>query len=267
MTNLKNAKESLSRAWESYAKDLDNTLNSIDLSELKIDNMNNSTSSVDNAYYNVEDAKNNLKVAENNLEKNKIVSPIDGAILDVSKKVGEVVNGSDGASNPIMGALGASNSVIRLCDTSEIYLTTSITESDINSVEVGQTIRVNVDALENKEIYATVMSVSSIPSVDSSGIITYEVIGKLDNVDKDIKDNMSLFLTFIKKERADVLIIPNKAVFIEDGQQYVHVAKNGDENNLEKRAVTCGLSNGTQTEVMDGLSEGETVVVKGASRS
>jgi HlyD family secretion protein len=63
------------------------------------------------------------------------------------------------------------------------------------------------------------------------------------------------------------LIIPNRAVFVEDGQQYVNVAVNGDETKLEKRAVTCGLSNGTETEVMEGLNVGEIVVIRGVSYS
>ena len=264
--SLKSAQENLARARESYEKDLENTLDSMDLSKMKIENMNESTSSVDNALYNVEDAKNNLKTAENNLAKNKLIAPIDGEILSVSRNVGEVVSGSENMSIPIMGALGASNSVMTLCDTSKIYLTANITESDINSVETGQTIRVSVDALENKQIYAEVKSVGSIPNVDSSGIITYEVIGILNETDKDIKDNMSLFLTFIKAERPDVLMIPNKAVFVEEGRQYVNVAVNGDEKNLEKRAVVCGLSNGTQTELTEGLAEGEIVAVGGSVR-
>jgi HlyD family secretion protein len=46
---------------------------------------------------------------------------------------------------------------------------------------------------------------------------------------------------------------------MEDGQQYVYVETDGGA--LEKRAIMGGFSNGSQTEVSDGLEAGETVVV------
>jgi HlyD family secretion protein len=173
--------------------------------------------------------------------------------------VGEKVSESENTPNIFMGAASTQNSLITIRDLSEIYMTANIPEGDIVGLSVGQKIRMEVDALDGQVVPATVCSVSSIPSRDASGIITYEVIGVLDEFNPDIRDQMSVFLTFIKKEITDALLIPNKAVFIEDNRQYVNV-RNAD-GTAEKRAVVCGFSNGAQTEVISGLEQGETVIV------
>lgn len=258
VTALKNAEDGLERAIKSYNDDLVTTKTSLQNQALKIDNMQNSKSTISNALYSIEDAKNKLQTAENDLAKIKIIAPIDGKILNVSKNVGEVVVASTSA--PIMNfGTSSGNGAITICDTSQIYMTANITEGDITGVSMGQEIRVAIDALGEESLAATVYAISSIPNTDASGIITYEVTGKLNSLNDDIKDNMSAFLNFVKKEKKDVLLIPNKAIFVEDGQQYVNVQLDGKAT--EKRAVTCGLSNGTQTEVVEGLNEGETVIV------
>lgn len=260
-TALQKAKDDLENANKNYENSKASLSSSISLQKKKINNTEDSDPTL-NAYYELEDAKNKLESAQNDIEKNKIFAPIDGKILDISKKVGEVVNAKE--DSPTMG-MGASSldGFISLCDTSEIYLTTSITEGDIIGIAVGQEMRVTIDALGEENLTGKVYSVSSIPSTDSSGIITYEVIGKLDTLNDEIKDNMSAFISFVKMEKENVLQVPNKAIFIEDNQQYVNVQL--DNGGTEKRAVSCGLSNGTQTEVISGLSVGEKVIIGGTS--
>jgi hypothetical protein len=70
---------------------------------------------------------------------------------------------------------------------------------------------------------------------------------------------MNAYITFVQKEISNVLLAPNRAVFIEDEMQYVNVVK--ADGSYEKRKVITGLSNGVQTEVTSGLEAGETVLV------
>ena len=259
-TSLAKAHTDLTRGENSFVNERNNLQGTYDLQALKLENLANSDSGIRNALYNIEEAKNALASAENNLAKIKITAPIDGEVLNVSKKVGErVTETQDAVPGVFMGTSGASSSLITIRDLSEIYLNARIPEGDIVGLSVGQAIRVAVDALGEEDISATVYSISSIPATDSSGIITYEVIGVLDEFNPDIRDSMSVFLTFIKREKMNVLLVPNRSVFIENGQQYVYVQT--PDGVLEKRAVVCGLSNGTQTEVTEGLERGETVVV------
>jgi RND family efflux transporter MFP subunit len=253
------AYEDKTRGESQYRQDQQNARSSYELQELRVENLTQSESGVQNALYNIEEAKNALLTAENNLAKIRITAPISGEVLNITKKIGEKVSETEGAPSIFMGTGNTSNNFITIRDVSEIYLNARIPEGDIVGLSVGQKIRVAVDALGEENISATIYSISSIPNTDSSGIITYEVVGVLDEYNTDIRDSMSLFLTFIKREKLNVLLIPNKSVFMEDGQQYVYAQQ--EDGTLDKRAVSCGLSNGTQTEVLEGLVSGETVIV------
>jgi len=64
-----------------------------------------------------------------------------------------------------------------------------------------------------------------------------------------------------KENSTNVLLISNKAIFIEEGKQFVQVKK--ADGTIEKRPITAGLTNGSQSEVVEGLEAGETVVTSG----
>ena len=228
--------------------------------KLNADMNKNSNASISNAEFALEEAKLNLEEAESNLEQVKLYAPIDGQILSISRSVGEKVSEQSSAPGIMIFGTGNSGSnFITLCDVSQIYLTASITEGDIVGIYKGQSIRVTIDAIGSEVFYGIVTNVDNIPTTDSNGITTYSVTCLLNETSDIIKDGMNAYITFIKKEINNVLLIPNKAVFMENELQYVNVV-NAD-GTYEKRKVICGLSNGTQTEVVSGLDAGETVLV------
>lgn len=228
------------------------------LEQKRYDNLVNSDSSIKNAKLGLEDAQNSLDAAKENLSKVVLKAPADGKIINIAYKVGELVDNSK-------ATIGSSSSAFMvLCDPSAITMKSSVTEGDIKGMQQGQAIRVTIDAAELQNLSGSVTSISSIPKVDSSGIVTYEVIAQLAEPNPAIMDGMSSVITFIKKEKNGILLVPNKAVFLEAGKQYVNVQTS--DGNTEKRPVTCGLTNGVQTEVTDGLTEGEIVVIGGVKK-
>lgn len=198
--------------------------------------------------------------AVNDVEKMYLKAPIDGEILKINFKVGEKVTGD---RTETQASVDSSSSVI-LMDPSAIYVKSNVTETDISDIEMGQQIRLSIDSLSLENVAAEVISVSDLPNIDSSGIVTYEVVGKLTETNSDIKDGMTTFLTYLKKEKKDVLLIPNKAIFVEDGKQYVSVETS--EGNTEKRAVVGGLTDGVNTEITEGLKAGEKVIIGGVTK-
>ncbi|MDR1735099.1 MAG: biotin/lipoyl-binding protein [Oscillospiraceae bacterium] len=220
------------------------------------------SATVQNAATAVKEAQLTLDDALNAKEKIKIYAPLDATVLTVSKKEGEQVSAviAPGGGAFVFGTSGSSNSVITLLDPTTIYLTASITEGDVVGVEVGQVVRAELDAIGEGEVFpGKVTAVSSLPTTDSSGITTYSVTIALDKPDSQIKDGMTALLTFVRLEHTNVLMVANKCIYIEDGVQYADVrTANGA---TEKRKVSCGLTNGTETEVLSGLEKGETVLV------
>jgi len=258
-TSLEKALTNLSRARADHLKQLEDTAVDLQLKEINADMNKNSNASISNALFTLEEAKLNLQEAEGNLEQVKLYAPIDGQVLSVSRSVGESVTAQNGAAGAVFFGTGNSGgSFMTISDVTKIYLTASITEGDIINIANGQEIRVTIDAIGDDVFTGTVTNVDSIPTTDANGITTYSVTCLLDNISSVIKDGMNAYITFMQREQKDVLLIPNRAVFMEDELQYVNVVL--QDGSYEKRKVVCGLSNGVQTEVVSGLSEGETVL-------
>ncbi|MDR1209215.1 MAG: HlyD family efflux transporter periplasmic adaptor subunit [Clostridiales bacterium] len=266
MRNLTDAERALTKARENYEKARKDYAASSAKSEssyaLQLESYEKAqggSNAVSNAAAAIKDAELALQEARNKLEKTRVYAPIDGRIINIGKKEGERVTAAAAGmgGQMIFGTSSSGSSFLTICDLSAIYLSANITEGDIIGVETGQEVRVTIDSISDTTYTGSVQTVSSLPTTDSSGITTYAVTVKLDGADPLIKDGMAALLTFIRLERPNALLIPNKAVFIEDDRQYVNVLK--DDGTYEQREVVCGLTNGTETEALSGLSEGESV--------
>ncbi|MFX3660113.1 MAG: efflux RND transporter periplasmic adaptor subunit [Ectobacillus sp.] len=233
-----------------------------ELENKKYQTLLNSQGAIQNAKLEIEEAQNKLQEAKNNLNKIYLKAPISGEIMNINYKVGEVVSGIKAGNDTNSASSGTA--FMTIVDPTVIYVKASATESDISGIEKGQQMRVAVDSLSLENLQGEVVSVNNTPNIDNSGIVTYEVIGKLAEPNPAIKEGMTTFVTFLKKEKKDVILVPNKAIFVEDGKQYVNVQT--AEDKTEKRAITGGLTNGIQTEVVEGLKEGETVIIGGVQK-
>lgn len=231
-----------------------------DMQKLKVDYLNQSDAAVENARFALDDAKARLTAAEQDLASANLLAPRDGVISAVTGEVGDLVAASSASS----ASAASASSLITLAATGTVEVSAYLTETDISGVEVGQAMRVAVDALALEKQAGTVTSISLTPKIDSTGIVSYLVTGVLTDPDPRILDGMTTFVTFVKKEKPGVLLVSNKAVFLVDGQQTVTVQK--EDGTLEDRPVTLGLTNGTVSEVVNGLAAGEKVVTGGLVR-
>jgi RND family efflux transporter MFP subunit len=77
--------------------------------------------------------------------------------------------------------------------------------------------------------------------------------------DFQLREGLTVTVSIIIEEATDVLLVPNGAITTQGRQTYVQVVS--ADGTTEERAVTTGISNWQYTEVTDGLSESEQVVV------
>lgn len=208
---------------------------------------------------NVTSAKMQLDIAKENMDKTILKASKNGIVLDIGSSVGNTVG-----PNTAAGTLTAdSNHLLVYSDSKNYEVTTSVSEQDLPMVALGQLVRVTFDALENTVYEGKVTQIDELPTTDNSGIVTYGVTAKLSSGFDQISIGMTATVQLIQKYEADVIIIPNRAVTMEKGVQYVQVkTANGI---IEKRAIKAGLTDGRNVAVSSGLEEGETVVITKAS--
>lgn len=213
--------------------------------------------SIENARISVSNAATSLENAQSRLEDYQIKAPISGTVVTKSAKAGDKVDGG---------------TLCSIYDLSYLEMTMSIDELDISDVAVGQTVQITADAVEGKTYTGTVTKVS-VAGVTTGGITTYPVTVRIDDTD-GLLPGMNVDAEIVIEEKADVTAIPNSAVNRGD-TVLVTADSPSAANALEQEApegyayvrVETGVSDGSYTEVVSGLQEGDTVAYIRAASS
>ncbi len=198
----------------------------------------------------LDSANNELNKAEGQLEKAIILAPIEGIIATVNVKEGDKLSSMDYATKTI----------IDLIDPSRMELNAEVDEIDIPDVKLGQRAIISVDALPDEQFGGKVTSVSPLPR-EEAGVVLYKIkIGFDVPEGSGLKIGMSAAADIIIDERSNVLLVPDRA--IEQDSQGNPVVKVMVNEEIEEKPVVTGISDGFDTEIIDGLNEGEVVVVE-----
>lgn len=178
-------------------------------------------------------------------------------------KDGAVCSEYDGVITGVELAAGDSirtgTTLVTLYNMDEVTMTVTVDESDRTSISMGDSANVLFTAYPDTPFEAQVTYISE-ASADKNGKITYEVTVTLQGDVSSLFQGMTGEVTFITEETRDVLYISRRALLTEGENTYVKVRnENGD---IEKRKVTTGFTDGTNVEIVEGLSEGETVLIE-----
>ena len=130
-------------------------------------NIELSKQAVEQAKLTVEQANKALEVGEKQIKDASIYAPIDGNIVDLNVREGDVVSGT---------GLGV-NKLIYIMDTSRIHISAQIDEIDIPSVAEGQKVIIHLDSAPQINYDGIVRTVSLLPlvNVQNAGVVVYEV--------------------------------------------------------------------------------------------
>lgn len=171
-------------------------------------------------------------------------APFDGTITSVMTKEGDEVN--------------AGTSAFRIDDLSKFYIEVDIPEIDINRIQIGQEAEFTFDSLLDKTYHGTVVEVAG-AGTESQGETNFTIKLLVSDADENIMPGMtaSVSITVLKLE--DTLIVPTRAIRLEDGEVVVYVQRNG---SIERIPVEIGSSSDSDTQVLSGdIAEGDTLVL------
>ncbi|MFZ2206514.1 MAG: efflux RND transporter periplasmic adaptor subunit [Microgenomates group bacterium] len=182
-----------------------------------------------------------------------VYAPISGTVSGLALQIGSVIN-----SNASSQTSNVSNTKIANVKTDATPIVSiSLTEIDVPKITIGDRATVTLDAYPEKTFTGKVVSIDTVGSV-SSGVTTYPTVIKLDTDTTTILPNMAVSANIITARKNDVLMVPTSSVQQNtDGSYYVQVMK---DNKVTQIVVETGLSSDTQTEIISGLSEGDTIV-------
>jgi multidrug efflux pump subunit AcrA (membrane-fusion protein) len=231
-----------------------------------------------------------VRAAQEALANTKLLAPETGTVVTLTGSVGETVSatgssrastsssssststgsgasstsaaaGASSTGSSSSGAGGSSSSSFAvISNLEELQMVVAVSESEINSVHVGQIATVTVEALEGKKVAAHVAQVSELPA-SSSSAVSYDVTFALDQVPADVRIGMSASASVVVKQ-AEGVNVASSAI----KGDAVTVLRGGSQVSVP---VTTGLVGDSTTIVASGLKAGETVVLPttAASRS
>ena len=177
----------------------------------------------------------------------RVLAPVDGIIGEVKMTESAEVAAST-ASNGMTDA-------VSLLTGGAVKLTIDADELDIDSVALGQSASVTLDAYPGETFTATVTHISRIGTVSGS-ITTYPVEVTL-SYDERLLEGMNGSAVILTSKKENVPLIPVARIIEDSTGAYVNVKNAAGE--LERRDITTGLSDGTNAEVTSGLVAGDKI--------
>ncbi len=201
---------------------------------------------IDAAIAQVTSAQGQVDAARATLNNLLLMAPASGTITLVDAKVGQQAS--------------AGSVVIGLQNISDLHTEANVSEANIASLEMGQSIDYTFDALGSDEHFAGKVMTIDPASTVVSGVVNYKVTGGLDNVPK-VKPGMTANMTILVAEKQGVLAVPSTAVVNKTNGQFVKVIDDKKTKKYHEVQVQIGLqADGGLIEILSGLSEGQEVI-------
>jgi HlyD family secretion protein len=193
--------------------------------------------------------------AQEELDNATIRSPIDGMVLARPVELGSPVS-----SILNLGANGTL--VLVLGDISKVYVRGNVDEADIGSVRLGQPARIKVETFRDKQFEGKVTQISPM-GTDKDNVVSFEVKVSIDNAQGELLANMTANAEIVLEEHKGTLVVPEAAIVYDAKRNAsVDVYVPGTKTGRDRRAIKVGVSNGTRTQVLSGLAEGQRVVLQ-----
>lgn len=133
----------------------------------------------------------------------------------------------------------------------------NVTELDINSVKVGQKVKLTLSSVTGQTFDGVVAGIDKI-GTQSSGVSNYPVIIKFNSDDERVLPNMSVTAEIITESHDNVLYVPTGALHTNQNGKYVLVQEG---TNQKMVTVKTGIADSSNTEILEGLNGNETVII------
>ena len=203
----------------------------------------------------VAEAQASLKQLEEQLSYTTIVAPMDGVILSRDVEIGDAVS-----SILVLGS--TATLVMTEGDVNEVYVDGKVDEADIAHVYLGQPARIKVESFRDRTFNGKVTKISPM-GVEKDNVTTFEVRVSINNPGGELKALMTANAEILLDEHKGVLTVPENAVTYDSQKNAsVEIPDKKQKDGTRKAPVTVGLSNGSVTEIVSGLKEGDQVVLQ-----
>jgi len=201
----------------------------------------------------VSQAEATLDRARENLRYATIRSPMTATVLKRHVETGDAVSS-------ILQLGSQATLLLTLGDMNEVFFEGRVDETDIGKVFEGQKALVRVDAFRDRPLPGNVIRIAPLGE-EEDNVIGFEVRVSINDQDRILRAQMSANAEIIVEEKRDILIIPENAIIYDRNRRtFVELLDPQAEEQKRRTPIEVGISNGTLTQVISGLQEGDRLV-------
>ena len=192
------------------------------------------------------EAQEKLETFDSYVVNNELLAASLGVITTVAVAGGDTITTDD--------------SLITLNAWDDVTMEATVSEDDIGSVVVDDTVNITLDSFTDTAFTGVITEIADAVTDSSTGEITYAVTVTLQGDVSQLYEGMTGDITFITKESEEVVYVANRAVIRDGSKSYVKIKDS--EGSIVKQEVTTGFSDGINVEITEGLSEGDIVLIE-----
>ena len=185
-----------------------------------------------------------LKRAQAQLEEMRLVAPVAATVLRVEVSEGEMVS--------------AYRPMVVIADLTSLQIVAEVDEIDVAEVAPDQGVEIRLDAYPTHTLSGNIVSLA-LAAMPQRGSTVYEAVIKFDARGLKLRLGMGANLKIVTLEKEGVLLVPNRAIQPIGRRKVVKVL---DGRNVREVEVVTGLSNENETEIVDGLTEGQRILIE-----
>jgi macrolide-specific efflux system membrane fusion protein len=193
-------------------------------------------------------AKASVNTAEANLGYTKILAPMAGEVVSINILEGQTLNANQQAPN-----------ILRIADMSIMTVWAQVSEADIARVKPDQDVYFTVLG-QNKRWNGKIRQILPTPELISN-VVFYNVLFDIPNPQRELHIQMTAQVFIVLSQAKGVLLIPTVVIrnAEEGAETEVQVLK--PDGLVEKRRIKIGIRSEISTEVLEGLTEKELIVI------
>lgn len=208
-----------------------------------------------------------LKNAEKDLGYTTITAPMDGIIINVAVDEGQTVNANQ--STP---------TIVKIANLDEMEIRMEIAEADVSKIKVGTAVKFSILNDPEKKYEAKISSIdpantitsdaksnsSSSTSSSSTSAIYYYAKVFVKNRDNFLRIGMSVENSIVIKSAPNALAVPTYAIKNDKGGYFVELLRGGQ---IVKSYVKIGIKDSINTQILDGVSENDLLILSSGTRN
>lgn len=189
----------------------------------------------------------------------KVLAPLDGTVVTIAVEEGQTVNAAQ--STP---------TIVTLAQLDQVTVRAEISEGDITKVKAGMPAYFTILGDPNSKFETKLDSIDPGPvslsdnttsNSSTSTAIYYYGILHMPNPEGKLRVAMTTNVSIILAQAKDVLMVPSTALGQKNGKGQYRVQVLDKDKNAVEKWVSVGLNNNVNAQIIDGLSEGEQVIV------